>query len=144
MPRRHTNAGNRPRGLRSLEAIRQELGLPSEPLRTVVEEPSDARTPKRPSSRSVPTALMRSRDQELALPMHDHDQGRPERRTARVHVPPPELGERHELRELDRAWVRDRVACPRCGAAIGTHCRGRSLRRSNHLERLHLAQVPRG
>lgn len=145
MPRRHRNAGYRPRGPRSLAALRAELGLPSDRARSV--PVTDNARADADEAWEATSTKYRDRSNGRHPVNNRLPQPRPPARTARVHVPPHELGqtdERHELRELDRTWVRDRVSCPRCGAAVGMHCRGRSLRRSNHLERLMEAWVPRG
>ncbi len=70
---------------------------------------------------------------------------RPQGRTALIHLPDLELEEKAETREANRAWVRESVSCPRCGAGRGKRCTGRrGDRASNHVERLALAWVPRG
>jgi hypothetical protein len=72
-------------------------------------------------------------------------ESRPQSRTAHIHLPELDLEDKSETRELNRAWVRKSVSCPRCGAGAGEHCHGRRRKRaSNHVERLALAWVPRG
>jgi hypothetical protein len=72
-------------------------------------------------------------------------ESRPQSRTALIHLPELELETQAESRELNRAWVRERTSCPRCGAGAGEHCHGRrGERASNHVERLALAWVRRG
>ncbi len=105
MPRRHTNAGNRPRGPRSLDALRLELGLPSDghtklpgqanaradetkPLDRDQAEGATGRRRDLGGSRRRSTAIARTGDR----PVNDRlTETRPQSRTARIHTPPPEL-----------------------------------------------------
>ena len=113
MPRRHTNAGNRPRGPRSVNGLRQEFGLPSGAVSSVPRDNANARadeTPRPESEGHGQSAVAASEgdadetqpgrvDEVTAIartgvePVNDRlPQTRPPARTARVHVPPPELG----------------------------------------------------
>ncbi len=160
MPRRHERAGNRPPGPRSLDALLAELGLPSDrtarlPLTSQRDRADEtarqdgADPPRRgrdaDEAREAASAKYHDRSNGSA-PVNDrHTESRPQSRTAHVHVPERELEDEAELRELNRAWVRERVSCSHCGAGVGELCRGRrGDRASNHVERLALAWVRRG
>ncbi len=162
MPRRHTKAGNRPRGPQPLDELRKQLGLPSDAARSVplTDNAKADETAGRDvvghraseTKRDADEALGRPRQRSNAIartggrPVNDRLlEVRPQGRTARIHLPEVELETEAEQREANRAWVRGRADCPRCGASLGERCTGRrGDRASNHLERLALAWVPRG
>jgi hypothetical protein len=143
VPRRHEKAGNRPPGPRSLDALLAELRLLSDRSRSVLA--TDNARADADEAREAASTKYRDRSNGSA-PVNDRRiESRPQSRTARIHLPDPELDTEAEQREANRAWVRESVSCPRCGVGVGERCRGRrGERASNHFDRLALAWVPRG
>ncbi len=110
VPRRHRNAGNRPRGPQPLDALRRQLGLPSDSVASMArthtasaDETAGRDVVGHRASeirRDADEALDRPRRRSTAIartgsrPVNDrHTEVRPQSRTARVHPPVIDLGE---------------------------------------------------
>ncbi len=105
VPRRHTKAGNRPRGPQPLDRLRKQLGLSSEAAASIARTHTASADETRPLDRDLAEGATerrrdpgRSRRRSTAIartgsrPVNDRlTESRPQSRTARIHTPPHEL-----------------------------------------------------